>query len=77
MYFPSVGEEVMKMIADPHKPYKAVAAFVLSFLTALFATVQGRTDLDTMKVADWLIVLIGAVVTAGATYAVTNPKVPA
>lgn len=63
------------MIADPKRPYKAIAAFVLTFLTALYATIQGRTDLDTMKLADWLIVLLGAVVTAGATYAITNPKI--
>lgn len=62
------------MIADPKRPYKAIAAFVLTFLTALYATIQGRTDLDTMKAADWLIVILGAVVTAGATYIITNPK---
>lgn len=57
----------------PTKPYKAVVAFVLAFLTALYATLQGRTDLDTMKVGDWLIVILGAVVTAGAVYVTTNP----
>jgi hypothetical protein len=54
------------------KPYKAVVAFVLSFLTALYATLQGRTDLDSMKAIDWLIVIMGAVVTAGGTYLVSN-----
>lgn len=58
------------------KPYKAVAAFVLAFLGALLATVQGRTDLDSMKAVDWLIVVGSALVTAGATYAVTNPPKP-
>ncbi len=60
--------------ADPKRPYKAVAAFVLSFLTALYATLQGREDLDSTRLVDWLIVVLGAIVTAGATYAVTNPK---
>lgn len=55
------------------KPYKAVVAFVLAFLTALYATLQGRTDIDTMKAMDWAIVVLGAVVTAGAVYAVSNP----
>lgn len=55
------------------KPYKAIVSFVLAFLTALYATIQGRTDLNTMKVTDWLIVIIGAVVTAGGTYIITNP----
>jgi hypothetical protein len=54
------------------KPYKAVVAFVLSFLTALYATLQGKTDLDSMGALDWLIVVMGAVVTAGATYVVSN-----
>jgi hypothetical protein len=51
---------------------KAVVAFVLSFLAALYATVQGRTDLDTMRPIDWVIVVLGAVVTAGGTYMVSN-----
>lgn len=57
----------------PTKPYKAAVAFVLAFLTALYATLQGRTDLDSMRVIDWAIVVLGAVVTAGAVYEVTNP----
>lgn len=55
------------------KPYKAVAAFALAFIGALVATVQGRTDLSTMKLLDWLIVVGSAVVTAGAVYRVENP----
>lgn len=55
------------------KPYKAIAAFVLTFIGALVATVQGRTDLDTMRVLDWLIVVGAALVTAGSVYGVTNP----
>lgn len=58
------------------KPYKAVVAGVLAFLTALYATLQGRTDLDTMKAMDWFIVVLGAVVTAGATYVVSNGGSP-
>jgi hypothetical protein len=55
------------------KPYKAIAGFVLTFLAALLATVQGRTDLDTMKVIDWCIVVGGALVVAGGVYGITNP----
>lgn len=57
------------------KPYKAVAAFVLTFIGAFVATVQGKTDLDTMKLIDWCIVVGSALVTAGATYGITNPPV--
>ena len=55
------------------QPYKAIAAFVLTFLGSLLATVQGRTNLDTMKPVDWVIVVASALVTAGAVYGVTNP----
>lgn len=63
------------MEADPKRPYKAVAAFVLAFLTALYATVQGRPTLEGMTAMDWFVVILGAVVTAGTTYVVRNPKV--
>ncbi len=55
------------------QPFKAVAAFVLAFLTALYASIQGRTDLNDLGTIEWLIVILGAVVTAGAVFAVTNP----
>jgi hypothetical protein len=51
---------------------KAVAAFVLAFLSAFAATVQGRTDLDTMSGADWLVVIVAALVTAAGVWAVPN-----
>jgi uncharacterized membrane protein YcaP (DUF421 family) len=55
------------------QPYKAIAAFVLTFIGALVATIQGRTDVNTMTVLDWLIVVGSALVTAGTVYGVTNP----
>jgi hypothetical protein len=59
-------------------PYlKAVGGFVAAFLVALYATVQGRTDLDTMKPLDWGIVVVGALVTAATVYGVPNrPPTP-
>jgi hypothetical protein len=58
------------------KPYKAILAFVFTFLGTLVATVQGRTDLDTMRVIDWAIVVVSAIVTAGGVYQITNPPAP-
>lgn len=55
------------------QPYKAVAGFVLTFLGTLVATVQGRTDLDNMRLVDWLIVVTSALVVAGSVYGITNP----
>lgn len=60
-------------MTTPTKPYKAVAGFVLTFLASLIATIQGRTDLDTMTALDWLIVAGGALVVAGTVYGITNP----
>lgn len=57
----------------PRKPYKAIVSFVVAFLGALIATLQGRTDLDTMTLTDWLIVAGAAAVTAGAVYQTPNP----
>lgn len=54
------------------KPTKAIVAFVLTFCASLLATIQGRTDLDTMRALDWVIVVLSAVVTAGGVYAVEN-----
>jgi hypothetical protein len=65
------------MVPDPARPWKAIAAFVLAFLTALYASLQGRPELETLKAIDWIIIVLGAVVTAGATYMVRNPQVPA
>lgn len=57
------------------KPYKAVAAFVLTFIGALIASIQGRPDIDSLKLIDWLIIVGSALVTSGAVYGVTNPPV--
>jgi Flp pilus assembly protein protease CpaA len=43
---------------------KAIVAAVIAFLSTLLATLQGRTDVETMRVVDWLIV-VGAAVVAG------------
>lgn len=59
----------------PTKPYKAVVAFIVTFLGTLLATVQGRTDLDTMHWLDWVIVLATTVVATAGVYQVTNPPV--
>ena len=55
--------------------HKAVIAAIVGFLGSLLATLQGRTDLDTMSLTDWIIVVITAAVAGAATYAVPNrPK---
>lgn len=52
--------------------HKAWIAAVVAFLGSLLATLQGRTDLDTMHVVDWLVVLLTALVAGAATWGVPN-----
>ncbi len=59
---------------DTTQPYKAVIAFVLTFLAALAASLQGRQDrLGNMNASEWLFVVVGALVVAGGTYLTPNP----
>lgn len=54
---------------------KAWVAAVVAALTSLVATLQGRTDLDTMRSVDWLIVAVSAIVAGLAVYTIPNqPK---
>lgn len=61
----------------PHtKPYKAAAAFVLTFLSSLIALVQDRTEFGDLTTLQWLVAVSSALVTAGVVYGVTNPPTP-
>lgn len=55
------------------KPYKAVAAFVLTFLGTLVASIQGRKEFADLTALEWLIIVVSALVTTGAVYQITNP----
>lgn len=57
----------------PTKPHKAAAAFVLTFLGTLLASIQGRKEFSDLTALEWLIVLGTALVTTGAVYGITNP----
>lgn len=52
--------------------HKAYIAAIVAALTSLIATLQGRTDLDTMRVVDWLIVVGSALVAGLAVYSLPN-----
>jgi TRAP-type uncharacterized transport system fused permease subunit len=56
-------------------PTKSIIVAVVAGLTALLATVQGRTDLYSMRLVDWLIVLVASLV-AGLTVYVVPEKPP-
>lgn len=55
------------------KPYKSVAAFVLTFLASLLALVQDKTEFSDLTTLQWLVAVVSALVTAGVVYGVTNP----
>lgn len=55
------------------KPYKAAAAFVLTFLAALVALVQDKTEFGDLSGLQWLVAVASALVTAGVVYGVPNP----
>lgn len=55
--------------------HKAYIAALVAALTTLVATLQGRTDLDTMGAVDWLIVVISSLVAGLSVWTVPNkPK---
>jgi len=56
--------------------HKAWLAAVLTGLATFVATVQGRTDLDTMRSVDWLIVVVSAVVAGLGVYTLPNKPKP-
>ena len=51
---------------------KAILAAIAAGLASLVATLQGRTDLDTLSATGWLIVVVSAVVAGLSVYLVPN-----
>ena len=48
--------------------WKAIVAFVLAFATSLLAQIQDKTEFTDLSSMQWVIVVVSAVVTAGAVY---------
>ena len=59
--------------ADPARPYKAIAAFVLTVLGLLWASLEGRDNLADMTVMEWLAIIVPTILTTGAVYGIRNP----
>lgn len=51
---------------------KAIVAFVLTFIAALLAQVQDKTEFSDLSTLQWVTVVLSAVVTAGGVYVVSN-----
>lgn len=56
----------------PQTAHKAYIAAVIAALTTLVASIQGRPELDTLSVVDWLIIVVSAVLAGLTVYAVPN-----
>lgn len=61
--------------ADPRKPYKAVAAFLVTLLGTLWASLEGRDDWGNMTGQEWLTIIIPTLLATAAVYGIRNPKV--
>jgi hypothetical protein len=57
----------------PTKPYKAVVAFVLTFLGLIVQALTTHGDARNIAGSEWLVIIVGSLVTTGAVYGITNP----
>lgn len=58
----------------PTKPYKAVAAFVGSFVVALYFQVSEKGEsLNTMNTKEWILTVLAAFAVTAVTYGIPNP----
>ena len=55
------------------KPYKAVAAFVLTFLSSLSVAFDPAAERHPVTWQEWAFVIIGSLVSTAVVYGVTNP----
>lgn len=55
------------------KPYKAVAAFAITFIGAVLVSVQDKTEFSDLRPLQWLVVVGFALVNTAAVYQITNP----
>jgi hypothetical protein len=63
---------MMPTTLPPSTSHKAWVAAVVAALTSLVATLQGRPELETMTLVDWLIVLASAGVAGLTVWTVPN-----
>jgi uncharacterized membrane protein len=48
--------------------WKAIVAFVIAFATSLLAQIQDKTSFTDLTPLQWVVVVVSAMVTAGAVY---------
>lgn len=57
----------------PTKPYKAIAAFIVTFLGLLVQSLEPGAEHHPVSATEWAVTIVGALVAAAAVYGVTNP----
>jgi len=55
------------------KPYKAVAAFLLTILGGVLASVAGKTSWGDFNSFQWFVIVATALFNAGVVWGITNP----
>lgn len=54
------------------KPYKAIAAFILTFAGLVIQAMTSGPD-KPVTVQEWVVIVVGALITTAAVYGITNP----
>lgn len=57
------------------KPTKAIFAGIISFLTGLGVPLVGDAGLGDVTIGQWVVIVLGTVVSVGAVYGITNKPV--
>lgn len=57
----------------PTKPYKAILGFILTFLGLIVQALTSGADGRAITGQEWLVIIVGSLVSAGGVYGITNP----
>ena len=61
--------------ADPSRPYKALAAFVVPIVATIWANLADQDTWSTLGVEEWLTIIVPPILSALLVYYVPNPQV--
>lgn len=62
-------------VDNPRRPYKAIAALVVTFLGLLWANLEGKESWGTLGFQDWVTIVVPTVLATAAVYGIRNPTV--
>lgn len=67
------GDDVTPAPPVVTQPYKAIAAFVLTFLGLLVQSFDPAAAHHPVTWQEWVVTIVGSLISAGAVYGITNP----